>query len=548
MVTRASTRVILANTMLNRESCIRRGDQCLSLQTVAAGLRARGFRGEIVFFPAQENYYLPALMSQPDLIAPELDGLVDSNRRNLIGLSAVTDHFDAFGIVSGVMRDRYADVPRVGGGPLFMRQRNLVDARGRRYRDPIEIALQEGWVDAAIDGHTDPFGPLVVDHNCDISRATERGLYRLERGEVVGRGVGAYPHLDEIPHVTVVDQSESFKGIETFRVMFEALCRNACRYCTSNRGASGFSEAQVVNFLRAIRKRVGSNPLSMMEIEDSRPLALRELIKGKGWELLEVMAEFERDNENYPNVYKRIYMDPSDLVEAMGNGYQHYSEMVGALVDLGFLNFFFGRETPSADVAAKIGRRYATVNGAEIRDAERLAAERQQLEVFIKVLKLLRAEREYPQKILTSSVTVSYIVSPFETPASIEAMLGEARDLMKLSDDLVTVSATFSPLIPYPGTPLQRDYVDLLVDPERLDFYNCFANPWSESLGANAALLDVLTSVRFIGPAGMMKQRGNPGAGFDLLESIAEECFNGDIQPEPNSDRKKSYVVGVPLT
>lgn len=537
MGTRAIDRVVIINTTLNRNGDLKLAHKCLSVRTVEAGLRARGFRGEILLFPEQGNYYFRDVVRDPSLIVPELDGLVDSSQRTLIGFSAITDHFDVFRAVSELVGDRYLGVPRVGGGPLFMRQRNLVNAAGRTYRDPIEIILHEGLVDIAIDGHTGPLGPLVVDHNGDISKAQESGLYWLERGRVVGRGRGAYPQLDEIPHIRGLDH----KGKPRFDVMFEALCRNACRFCPANRGTFGFSRAQALALLRSIRARageIGDEYVGMIAIDDSSPLAARRARDGSRWELLDVLAEFERGNPYYPNLFKSIFLDPSILVDAWRESEATFNNLVTQLFNQGVISIFFGRETPTAEIAQKIGRRYNN----KVRSQRRLDAERGRLKTAIRKLQKLREQHHYPPREIPIVITISYIISPFETPESIETMLREAREFVKLGNELVKVEINFNPLIPYLGTPIARNFVDLMVNPERLDLLNSMANPWSASLGPNAALIDALTSPGFIGPASTMRDQGVPGAGLDLLEQLAERAFTGEIEPEPDADKKKRYV------
>ena len=172
-------------------------------------------------------------------------------------------------------------------------------------------------------------------------------------------------------------------------------------------------------------------------------------------------------------------------------------------------------------------------------DAEKIA-----LEKFIGVLKFWRSSKEYPPVQFPSSIKLSYIVSPFETEESMVALLDEAEWLCGLSDERVMVNVDVRPLMPFPGTPIRKDHVDFLVDPERLNLVNPHSNPWSERLGLPAALIDSMLSPAFILASDILA-RVDSTAGLRILRSLVADVFAGKIVPVKDADKRKHYVVMV---
>lgn len=519
-----STQTILVNCN-GRSSAIEAipGRRLLALETIRSGLAERGYPA-VSMFPIKEPMLFGPWLADPKDVMGEFGSLVDPSKKLVIGLSTTTDDYFKFEQLSQLFRKTYPGSLIVGGGPHFKRE-NVVTSAGIRFRDPVEVALQEKLCDAAVVGHCSPFLDLLTEHDCDLGKVTAPGFYFLDGdGNVKGHGTGKYPVLGRVPYV---EESEDSYGI-----IISSTCHNACGYCSVDRRDVAFSPELAAGALKSIAGLVTDHYIKL-SFDD--PNAFEA---GKQDDLMEIIKQTEPEEDlTCPAVLKTISLDPSLLTEAGGRSGHERAELIINMLRHGFYGFFFGREVLSGDTAEAIG---SNLKGRP-KTQEQLDDEREALEGFVKILHKWRENYPYPPGRL--GVTLSYILTPFETKGSALALCDEMERFEDMSDDDVMVFPQLMILNPLPGTPVRKKYADFIVDPENFAQDTVFANSWSYRLGRGAMLLEEMVPV--ITKSRQISQLAGKEHFYNIFRDVVEHVFSPDYKELTDDNRPSRRLVMV---
>ncbi|MFA5839518.1 MAG: hypothetical protein WC890_02535 [Candidatus Margulisiibacteriota bacterium] len=423
------------------------GKRMMSLTTIKAGLHARGFE-DVHLLPEQEglNFGLPVDLAR---LQTELHSICRDADQVVIGFSTTSEDMAWFLKASSMVKKEFPDVKRVVGGPGVVREEPLYLTSGRRILDPVEQILGRGFADAAVWGDAAPFVELICDHAGDISAVHSPGFYCLDGSEkVVGTGRGRYPSVEAIPYLVEGDRVS---------IITSSGCPNSCGYCSINKGSFGFSQAMIVSALREIYTKIGGRANALLKIDDSNPFAF------SGQNSLQAAFNHLTASgiEDQYNIPKSAFFDPTLFI---GPG---SIQLFLKLIKLGVVGYYFGFETTSVKVAAKIGVK-AKRNGIQVdlplsqEDIRNTAA------AILGLGRILRDNFDPIYGKPVYRIKISLMATPFDNR---ETLL-RACDLIGLFDSLsggvLTVIPTITPLFPFPGTWVRRQYLDLIREPDSL--------------------------------------------------------------------------------
>jgi len=452
----------------------------LTQRTIQLGLAFRDFR-DVHLLPAKEAYWFTGSTTYPPSLHPisekrfrdEIRAVADSSKQMVFGISTTTSDYYKFRQIARFLRDNYPGAIIVGGGPHFKRE-SLIDALGRRYRDPVEIALEEGLADAINVGHAFPFIQFICDPPGKRGDATLRGFYHRDTaGKIVGRGRGKYPPTGTVPYIYQRERDE-------FDILTSDRCSNACSFCSINRVSLGFSQQTIAAALR----EMAETPVRGINFADSNPFA-----PGKN-NLLDVLDALEpADSILVAQKHKIGFIDPSLLCNESGLA------LIKKLIQHRFAAFFAGRDAVTHQSAEFIGSKFKK----RVKSQEQLDEERKALIRFISLLQQTDTDTSF-------LLAISYIISPFETETSITKVQEEVEAFSALSSKKVEIQIYIMNLMPDPGTEVKKKHFGLLVDPENFDEIDVHTNPWTYALGPSSWLLDYLGRGSRIEPKKRLKR------------------------------------------
>ncbi len=505
-------RVILVSARGSKSHIyIEAGRTQVGFDVIRQGLAAGGLEEPRLFPPRLMAAFPPRFFDAAELSAwlrplatPEGEGC-------LFGLSTTTDDYPKFQGLCRLIAAAFPRALRVGGGPHF--QREGLEAGGRRLLDPVEAALREGLVHAVVCGHAAPLVGLAgglargeaafCEGRLSFEVNPPEGLYWLEggaEGEVLGRGRGGYPALSEAPLALEADGRGN--------VLINDTCSNRCDFCSVLRDSPRLAAGPAAD---SLARRAAAEGLTHLNFVDSNPL------EGKKFELYAGLLEGLSARGLAPT--KSLFIDPSLI---MDYGDRLLEFMAAHRVS----ELFTGREVVAGEVAEKAGVRFQ----GRLKGQGRLDAEKEGLVRLVRELKRLP-----PPEGAAWSVLVSYIITPFETRATAEALIQEMASFQAASDGRVEVIPQFSFLCPYPGTRLRERAVGWIDEPDNYLNYSCMTNVWGYGLGRGVHLIDALrfhAKFQLYSPQFIYRS---------MLEQV-QRVFSGEAPPPLPLEEKRAYL------
>jgi hypothetical protein len=419
--------------------------------TIHYGLREAGFQRVSVFRSPPNG--------APDLEHDERD-IVDAfrvmgaaERGAVIGLSTTSDEAYKFPVLSRLLRKTFPDAQIIAGGVHFYRDRI------EGHDDFVATALLQGLADAVQVGHAQGFIDLIAKHHGDRERVNAPGFYQLagRSQQLVGSGVGRYPLLASIPH----DYDHAGRQLS---VMLKDVCRNRCDFCTAALGTSPiFSPEVAIEGLRQLLDRYRPVRFRLL---DSNPFDAHDMDY-----YAEIFEAMDRERETL----KAVFLNPGLLVAR-----DDRTRLLKFFRKHRVIRFFSGRDAVVESSARAMGSRYH----GRLKSQTQLDAEGDALVDFLWRIKAHDAAA--PQ-----SLIASYIVTPFETARSAQAILDDIDALAVLVDEKLSVNAGPFPLMPYPGTALRRarsSHIDL-AEHEFHKTTNGTIAPWKRDAGPSIPLM-----------------------------------------------------------
>jgi len=498
-------RVILVNARGARSHIfIEAGPTQLGFDVIRQGLEGRGLGSPRLFPPKLLSAFPPRFWDAAEIVSWLRPLATADGAGCLFGLSTTTDDYAKFAGLCRLIAEAFPRALRVGGGPHFQRE-HLV-AAGRPVLDPVEAALREGLVHAAVCGHGQPLVELaeqidrgwavLAEGKLKFEAEPPVGLYYLSEGEVCGQGRGAYPKLAEVP---LALESEGRAS-----VLINDTCSNRCDFCSVLRDSPRLDPERAA---ASLARCLAEEELSHLNFVDSNPL------EGKKFGLYDVLLR----GLNGPT--KSLFIDPSLIME-------YGDRLLEFMVRHRVSELFTGREVVAAEVAERAGVRYQ----GKVKDQRRLDAELEGLKRLVAALKGLPPPTEAPW-----SVLVSYIVTPFETRESAEAVISEMASFEAASDERVEVIPQFSFLCPYPGTRLRERYIERIEEPGNYLNYSCMTNVWDYELGRGVHLIDALRwHAKF--------QLYSPQVVFRSMREQVERVFSGSPPATLPLPEKRAFI------
>ncbi len=197
-------------------------------------------------------------------------------------------------------------------------------------------------------------------------------------------------------------------------------CPNSCAYCSSRKtGSSDLSQLRMFGIRR-------------LNLYDNNPFCVENIDKSEAF-----LKELAMRNGSMPETV--VYIDPSAVDVPR----------VISLFKEGRHTLSFGRETPAAVVAARLGRRFHR----SPRDQPMLDSEKDVI---------MRIASSLPQ----SMIIVNYIITPWETKESIARLLSEAESLSEHRNIILRSNY----LWPLPGTELSEQHKGEYLEVEDIPF------------------------------------------------------------------------------
>lgn len=414
----------------------------VGLLTIEEGLKTAGFKGEVVYFPERGVTYSENSL---DELARQFKEFI-GNDEVIFGIHAPTEKYDMMIAFSKFLRQYFPDSERFAGGPHFHRENFGFD-------DTVDEALKLGFVDKVVVGHATPFIDYIVN-----GKKTD-GLFWIEDGKVKGKGKGKYPEINKVPYLNF---GTSHPDILIF---FQDRCSHACDFCTIDKRNTGITLEQAV---ATLDEAFGDSKFAQMNIIDSNPLDPKW--RKFYFDLFEAIDEDRK-------VLKTIFVEPSYLVGKEGD------ELVDFLLEHYVTQFFIGRDAIIESNAAMMGLR--GLNG-QLKTQEQLDCEKFAIGRFLKKLNehpIAKAAEPVGTKMY--GVTISYIITPFESMKSSQSMINEMQYLSRFNSDRLKVNVFARQLIPLPGTKLRQRTLEYVKDPEDYIGLRQTENPWKEDLPAS---------------------------------------------------------------
>ncbi|NQT29140.1 MAG: hypothetical protein HQ596_01070 [Candidatus Saganbacteria bacterium] len=483
----------------------------LGLRVIEKALQIHAKVSDIRHFPALA--YLPNRdgLAAFNHFGRAFSSLSNGSRNLLFVFSTTTAGYPVFREISRGVKQALPHAARTLGGPHLAREEGLVDTHGRRYRDTVELALQDNLADAAVVGDA---APLIDYVNIGmmaeaVDPATTPGLYYLDhQGNIIGRNTGRFPVLEEIPHIFDEEKGRA-------SLMLTRECENNCGFCRFKGGKLVYPKSQVPIVLQQISARFkeAGAPYGKVQFYDSNPAEER-----KGGNLITLLDEFER--EAFPYLLKIAFLEVPSL---LGKDIETFAYH---LIQHGFYHFKAARDAVTAKTAVDIGRNFK----GRPRSQTRLDDEKTALLEFITALKKWHRDKKtitgYPP-VPNFKVSVSYIISPFMTEDEMLAMVTDMEDFEKQSGDGVEIIIRFNPLMPFPGNAVRKEHIEHVHDPE---FTNISLSPilWDSSLGPAVEVMNFLMSHRYQWQKEeILQKKGQEAYYRSFREFIRETYANG---------------------
>ena len=307
------------------------------------------------------------------------------------------------------------DVVAVGHGGPFI---ELVSAL--RQRGVVATRVQGGW---ALEG--------------DVADGLR---YRDARNPLKGRGVGR-----TIPATSSggADVTQLPDGRLLATVLLAEHCPHGCDYCFARRAYRARSHER--ELAAVVEAAHGSSSPIVVNLLDNNPLSGDE--PSEGLLLLEAL----RTTLGPKKCSCILYVDPSDLVT-------HRARVLGMIESGTICAIYIGRDVVDERMAKRLGRRYR----GRPRDASRLATEADAIRDLVRSAAKLGSRLD---------VSVDYLLTPFETQASVRALLEEMTATALIGSASVTVSVEFQIVCPFPGTRMHKELAGSYLPPEAAPDY-----------------------------------------------------------------------------
>lgn len=449
------SRVVLASTsqfaLAQHELSVPSSPSHLGLMSIQYGLREAGFRGTSIFH-ASEGKALD-LITDERLVVDAFKRLGAAEKGAVIGLSTTSDEAFKFPILSRLMRRAFPGAQIVAGGVHFYRDRI------EGHDDFVASTLLKGLADAVQVGHAQGFIDLIARHKGRREEVQSPGFYQLSApsGSVAGKGVGKFPKLASIPHDYDHDE-------RVLSVMLKDTCKNRCDFCTAALGtAPSFSPAVAIEGLCQLLDRYRPVRFRLL---DSNPFDGRDM---------DYYAEVFEAMDRTRSTLKAVYLNPGLLTTA-----DDRTRLLRFFRKHSVVHFFAGRDAVMENSAQAMGSRYH----GQRKNQKQLDAEADGL--FDVLCRLRSVPSGNPINLITS-----YIVTPFETAESAQAIMDDIDALAVLVCDELRVSAGPFPLMPYPGSALRRLYTDR-IDLGEHEFHKTSQgtiSPWKAHAGPSIPLM-----------------------------------------------------------
>lgn len=510
----AIDKVVLVNTTSDNQINVEDAQHCYTLKVLEEALNTSGF-SNVSLYPdrdldgnfGSEEFY--------EGLVGELEKIVGDSKNVVFGFSVLTDRYYFARAFAGFVRRRFHNAKIVIGGKHVDNEEITLKSGqmgGRKIMSSAEIALRENIegmqiFDAAFVGDCDSFVTYVKTEG--VLDESIKGLYFLRDDILVGKGRGAYPNLNNVPV-----SFEVMKNTNIMYLLLNSSCPNRCDYCPPDRIRP---VPDIEKAVAAVKSLAPAKTLVSLEMLDPSPFT-------------ECNINYYIDLFNILRYRERIGILPGSYLDAhilTNPDYKHF--LFKFFKQFMFKGFFIGRDCVDAEVAQKIGRRYHETSDA-CRQMNRTRTQHDldnEAEAITDLIRFLKSE-EYP---LTSRVSVSYILSPFDTYQTTSRMIAEAQDYSSMSGTKVGVTTPFWMLTPYPGTKLRRQYAHLMVNPEEFHTQSVYANCWSYDLGPQVYFMDKALELR-------IKEGQDPKTYFNDLRKALDDAYAGRLRQMPERERR----------
>ncbi len=427
----------------------------LGLQTIAAALRFQGFERVSVAQPVAKEA-LDLARDQLE-IADFYKGMGAAEEGAIIGISATSNDYYKFEPLARLLGGAFPKAQLIAGGPAFVRDE--IDGAA----DVVELTLRKGLVHAIQVGRSRTFTDFVVKHRGRLDEVDGPGFYRLDpmTHDIVGRGVGLHPHLGQAPFESA--------GPSSIRMLLGDTCGNGCDFCSAPK--SGDPLFSIDQFVEGLDLAVRRHRTAAINLCDPNPIGRRHLDFYR--------EAFRVADERVQRTIKYLYIDPATLVDE-----DHFERVLQLAHEGRFWCLYAGRDAVLESQADAIGTRFE----GKLKDQAMLDAEKSALMRFVASLKTF-----HPRLALMSprEITISYIVTPFDTDETAKALFEDSRDFLSLADATMKVKFLLHPLMPYYGTRLRYKNAHL-IDLEQMDFQKVeddTVTPWKKDAGPGLELM-----------------------------------------------------------
>ena len=316
--------------------------------------------------------------------------------------------------------------------------------------------LINGWIDAINYGHAQPFisfmaivASMVFDLEQYISLAGKQGLAIREKHSVF---LGAFPKLEEIPlSIVTVDNSEG-KELRLILPSYDT-CGNKCKYCTTPCSRMPDLTKKIV---QAVKNLVIKNEQKITHMYFTNSTFT------------------DKVNKNMREIYKAAGDNKIKTTLTIGGEVfapKRYSETMQILREMNVHTATLAVDCVDEQVATAIGRNFEEeVRGQEMLDEEQRG-----------IIRFLNDNHDWILEGETMRLQINMILSPFDTPRSIEKIMGFFRKVFFVQQlrSYLDIHFVMFGLIPYPSSDLFKIYTKnidlkkLILNPKQdLVFYN----------------------------------------------------------------------------
>lgn len=355
---------------------------------------------------------------------------IKQNNVEAVLVSVTSPYLALINNVCGKVKQK-SDIPCIGGGPFFIEDEKLYNV------------LKASNIDAWCVGHASPIPPFLNDYqegklifeNNAFSGSTsqEEGMFLKTKEEIVGKGRGEFPYKN-LKSFVVDGLEDSNLKVDFFGT---SNCKNQCDYCSACKGGGEIPIAWWIDNMKKLAEKKNLKEVLINHYEENPLVPYNIKTTKKFWNSL--------INLGISPKLLNCYLDPSATYKT--------NNLRESLKEVTFEGSVFsvGRDTCSEETSKKLGRRYL----GKIRDQEMLDREHSALTDFIQEVEGICA--------------VYYILTPWETENSANALLEEWEELLAINNN---IHISGFPLIPHFGTPIREKYRKSIRfnAPHNLDF------------------------------------------------------------------------------